>query len=71
MDVQIDQAWHDGLGRKIDDIGTGVARRIRPAPDFGNLAIADDDRRWAAGGRCGIGQQIAYANDLVLSDGIG
>ena len=71
MNVQVDQAGHHGLGAEIDDRGIGVRHRFRTLPDFGNLAVADDDGRWSAGRRGGIGQQIADANDLVLGHGSG
>ena len=69
MHVQVDQAGHDRLGAEIDDGGIGVGHRFGSAPDFGNLAVADDDGRRPAGRRGCIGQQVADANDLVLGAG--
>ena len=71
MDVQVDQAGHHRLGGEIDDGGTGFGHRFGAKPDFGNLAVADDERRGTAGLRGGIGQQIADADDLILRDGTG
>ena len=68
MNVQVDQAGHHGLVGEVDDFCRSVGSRIRADPDFGNLAFADEDRGrtgWLSG--C-IGQQTAYANDLLLRE---